>query len=364
MEEKNVYEDMERNNNINNIEIKQSTSKAYVRNILKLMKFIDCSSYDCLITKFNELTKHFEIIDGDKPLYSDNTIKNYCNCIIMVGTWDLCKDVPDKDKIIVNEYHMQIKDKINKKKLDNVKTDAQKENWITTKEFDELIKKMRKHQKSAGGIDNLQDFIIMLLYSGKWIKPLRNDYAGMFFTNEYNANQLYPNINYIKVDISKDLSHNDISHKFTIILNDDKVSKHYGSKSYNINKQSILSTYLTELYIARQEHDDTKKYLLVNPQDNLPMSKNNLTKNIQRITKTWLNKKVSTSAMRHMYISNLDHNKTSNKKLAEIAADMRHSLPTQQQNYKIVEPPQEKLSKSSIKHLLKEEPLENDDGSA
>ncbi len=339
--EQKIYDDMERNNKAKSIVIKDTTAKAYVRNIIKLMKMINANSYLQLVNNFKEIKKKFiEKIDETKPLYSDNTIKNYCNCIVMVSGWDICADkLTDADITDLNEYYLMIKERINQKQLDNVKTEKQEENWISTKEFDDLLKKMRKHIDNSKGAtpEDLQDFVIMLLYSGKWIKPLRNDYAGMFFTNEYNANELYPKQNYIKVDITKDLSNNDTSHKFTIHLNDDKVSKHYGSKIYNINKQSVLSTYLTDLYKHRNESAKESIYLLVNPQDNQPMSKNNLTKNLQRITKTWLNKKVSTSAMRHMYISNLDHNKTSNTKLAKIATEMRHSLPTQQQNYKIVE---------------------------
>ena len=301
---------------------------------------INANSYSALIMDFNKLKQFFFQKENDKPLFSDNTIKNYCNCIVMVSNWDICnQNALIKEMKDINDFYVMIKERINQKKLDNVKTDKQEENWISTKEFDDLIKRMRKHIDNCKGStpEDLQDFVIMLLYSGKWIKPLRNDYAGMFFTNEYNANELYPKQNYIKVDITKDLSNNNLSHKFSIVLNDDKVSKHYGSKTYNINKQSVLSTYMADLYNHRNDSASESIYLLVNPQDNLPMSKNNLTKNLQRISKYWLNKKVSTSALRHMYISNLDHNKTSNKKLAEIATDMRHSLPTQQQNYKIVD---------------------------
>ncbi len=346
--EQKIYDDLERNNKAKNIVIKDTTAKAYVRNIIKLMKMINATSYLELVSNFKDIEFQFHLYREDKddgktyPLYSDNTIKNYCNCIVMVSGWDVCDKPNDVDMNKLNDYYLMVKERINQKQLDNVKTEKQEENWITTKEFDEVIKKMRKHIDSSKGStpEDLQDFVIMLLYSGKWIKPLRNDYAGMFFTTEYNADELYPKQNFIYVDIIHTLEGDEVVgkiYKFTVCLNDDKVSKHYGSRKYNINKQSVLTKYLRDLYIHRNESAKESIYLLVNPQDNQPMSKNNLTKNLQRITKTWLNKKVSTSALRHMYISNLDHNKTSNKKLAEIATDMRHSLPTQQQNYKIVD---------------------------
>lgn len=336
-----IYEDMERNNKIKNIDIKPTTAKAYVRNVIKLLKLINANSYSALITEFHKLTEFFKKEENGKRLYSDNTIKNYINCILMVGSWDLCKDInPDKIEPII-DYYSQTKEKINNKQMDNTKpNDAE---WITTKDFDNILKKMRKQVDNNGTTEQLQDFIIMLLYSGKWIRPLRNDYAGMYFSKIHHEVKDH---NYIWVQENKDTSDNVLDRRFTIVLNDDKVSKHYGAKEYKIAKLTILSNYLDLLYERRGDMVDgftptaatiIKRDFLVNPQDNKPMSKNNLTKNLQRITQTWLNKKVSTSALRHMYISNLDHNKTTNKKLAQIAKDMRHSIKTQQQNYKLVD---------------------------
>jgi len=335
-----INEDMERNNLATQTEIKPSTARAYVRNIIKLLKLINGTSYSSLITEFDKLKDFFSQKQNDKPLFSDNTIKNYLNCILMVRSWDLCKDINSNQVEPIINYYTQVKEKILNNKLDNVKTEKQQEEWINPKEFNTILKKMRKQVDNNGTPEQLQDFVIMLLYSGKWIRPLRNDYAGMYFSHLKKESS-----NYIWVQENKDASDNVIDRRFTIVLNDDKVSKHYGAKEYKIAKLTILSNYLDLLYQQRDNKLDgfidydphCKRDFLVNPQDNNPMSKNNLTKNLQRITQTWLNKKVSTSALRHMYISNLDYNKITNKKLNQIAKDMRHSIKTQQENYKVVD---------------------------
>ncbi len=67
------------------------------------------------------------------------------------------------------------------------------------------------------------------------------------------------------------------------------------------------------------------------------MSKNNLTKYLQNLFYSYLNKKVSSSMLRSIYISNLDFNKLSNKKLTKIAKEMNHNIKSQQLEYKKVE---------------------------
>jgi len=99
-----------------------------------------------------------------------------------------------------------------------------------------------------------------------------------------------------------------------------------------INKSSILNKYLNKLINIRLE--DNKDYLLENTEDNR-LTPNGLTKLLQKIFKTYFDKKISSSDLRHIYISNLSPDLT-NKKLSKIAEDMRHSIETQQKIYKKV----------------------------
>ena len=120
------------------------------------------------------------------------------------------------------------------------------------------------------------------------------------------------------------------------ILNDYKTQRHYGKKKYNIPRRSILNRLLTELYEFRE--DDNVDHFLQNSGINepTPMTKNNLTKYLQKLFSDYLDKKVSTSMLRSIYISNLDFNKLSTGKLKKIASDMTHSFENQQMEYKKV----------------------------
>mgnify|MGYP003667066490 FL=1 len=109
-------------------------------------------------------------------------------------------------------------------------------------------------------------------------------------------------------------------------------------KKYTIPKRSVLNRLLTDLYQFRME--DGVAHFLENPgikKELTSMSKNNLTKYLQNLFNSYLNKKVSSSMLRSIYISNLDFNKLSTGKLKKISNDMTHSFDTQQTDYKKLE---------------------------
>tara|TARA_R110000787_G_scaffold112077_3_gene221011 strand:+ start:1020 stop:1562 length:543 start_codon:yes stop_codon:yes gene_type:complete len=180
---------------------------------------------------------------------------------------------------------------------------------------------MRKNiDKNEIDKNTLQDFILLLLYEGKYIVPLRNNYATLHITEPQES--LLSSENYL---ICKD-------GKNEILINSDKVDKKMGSAKYKINKSSILNKYLNKLLEIRKSED--KDYLLENA-DGERLSCNGLTKLLQKIFKLHFDKKISSSNLRHIFISNLSPNLT-NKKLDSISKSMRHSLTTQQQIYKKV----------------------------
>ena len=149
---------------------------------------------------------------------------------------------------------------------------------------------MRKEvDKDNNNFDLLQQFILLLFYSGKYIKPLKNDYADLELI--YNKDNI-TNKNYILIDNHKK--------KNTLFIHNNKMNVY---KQYNINKGCILNKYLSILLNYRM--DKEQKYLLVNSKNNQKMSKNNLTKYLQRIFSR-LGKKISSSVLRNIYISELD----------------------------------------------------------
>tara|TARA_R100001509_G_scaffold20842_1_gene10852 strand:- start:383 stop:1411 length:1029 start_codon:yes stop_codon:yes gene_type:complete len=279
-----------------------------------------------LINNFSDLKDKLTKKIDKKPIYENNTIKSYLSALNFIKTSPQLEKILKEDSLaLLYEFFGIIKDKIKKATLDNTLSKKEEQNWLSPEELDNIEKKLKKEYKEDKNKDTLQKLILVILYRGKIIRPLRNDYAGMYISNDNDGEG-----NYLFID------EEDHSKKY-FVLNDYKTNQHYGKKKYTIPKRSVLNKLLTDLYEFRVE--DGVAHLLENPgikKELTSMSKNNLTKYLQKIFKTYLNKKVSSSMLRSIYISNLDFNKLSNKKLSKIANDMNHNVKSQQTEYKKV----------------------------
>ena len=310
-------------------EPKSSSVKIYRDQVKKLFQVVndnDNINMDGLaniIVNFDIVKKQ---LDNPKNDYSNATKKNYVNNVLNIIMYITDIDKFYKVKPIkinkireaITTYWEQLIEKVNKQYLENTKVE---EKHIDNKQYQEVLKSFRKTVDK--NLDNkylLQDFVLLLLYEGKYIPPLRNNYATLIITEP--KDDLLSSENYLITNNGKN----------EILINQDKVDKKMGSKTYKINKSSILNKYLNKLIDIRLAED--KDYLLENTDDNR-LSTNGLTKLLQKIFLTHFNKKISSSDLRHIYISNLSPDLT-NKKLDKIAKDMRHSIDTQQKIYKKV----------------------------
>ena len=308
---------------------KPSSIKIYKEQMKKLYSIVNTETAITLdgiakiITNFIDIKK---MLDKSESDYSDNTKKNYINNVLNIILYITDIDKYHKlkpaklDKITqaITEYWQQLVDKVNNKNLENTKDPK---THIESEEFTKVIKNMRKNiDKNEINKSTLQDFILLLLYEGRQIVPLRNNYATLHITQPQDS--LLSSENYL---ICKD-------GKNEILINSDKVDKKMGSATYKINKSSILNKYLNKLIEIRRS--EGKDYLLENA-DGERLSCNGLTKLLQKIFKLHFGKKLSSSNLRHIYISNLSPQLT-NKKLDSISKSMRHSLSTQQNIYKKV----------------------------
>lgn len=311
------------------VEPKPSSIKIYRDQLKKLYQSVNgdipitMEGLAKIITNF-DMVKNY--LDKEQNDFSNATKKNYVNnalnivmYITNIDNYYKVKPIKiNKIREAIQTYWEQLIEKVNKSLLENNKVE---EKHIDNKQFQEVLKKFRKT------IDNnptnkylLQDFVLLLLYEGKYIPPLRNNYATLIITEP--KDDLLTSENYLITNNGKN----------EILINQDKVDKKMGSKTYKINKSSILNKYLNKLINIRLE--EGKDYLLENTEDNR-LSSNGLTKLLQKIFLTHFNKKISSSDLRHIYISNLSPDLT-NKELDKIAKDMRHSLQVQQNIYKKV----------------------------
>ena len=311
-------------------EPKPSSIKIYKEQLKRLYTIVNTETeitmegISKIITNFVHIKK---MLDKSESDYSDNTKKNYINNVLNIILYITDIDKYHKlkpaklNKITdaIFQYWQELVDKVNNKNLENTKDPK---THIESEDFTKVIKEMRKNiDKSAIDKNTLQDFILLLLYQGKNIAPLRNDYATLHIIGPEES--LLSSENYL---INYDNGKNEI------LINSDKVDKKMGSCKYKINKSSILNKYLNKLLDIRKSED--KDYLLENS-ENERLSCNGLTKLLQKIFKLHFGKKLSSSNLRHIYISNLSPELT-NKKLDKIASSMRHSLSTQQNIYKKV----------------------------
>ncbi len=311
------------------VEPKKSSIKIYREQLKKLYKSvngdqnINMNGLAGIIVNF-DMVKNY--LDNQQNDFSDSTKKNYVNNALNIIMYitninDYYKVKPikiNKIRDAIQLYWEQLIKKVNNQYLENKKID---DKHIDIKQFQEVIKKFRKTiDKNLDNKFLLQDFVLLLLYEGRYIPPLRNNYATLTITQP--KDDLLSSENYLITDNGKN----------EILINLDKVDKKMGSKTYKINKNSILNTYLNKLINIRLE--EGKDYLLENTDDNR-LSTNGLTKLLQKIFLTHFNKKISSSDLRHIYISNLSPDLT-NKELTKISEKMRHSLQVQQMIYKKV----------------------------
>jgi hypothetical protein len=185
----------------------------------------------------------------------------------------------------------QYKTEINKQE----KTEEQKENWVNGDELNTIFDTYKKESDllykktnlKTSDLQEIQNYIILCLLSGKFIPPRRSmDYVNMR----------------VKGDIDKEKDNFIDKNKF--VFNSYKTAKTYGKQELSIPKplQAIL-----------------KKWFVINPTDYLLFDTNgNKLTNVkltQRLNKIF-GKKASINAMRHTYLTD------KYKPIAEVQKDM------------------------------------------
>jgi hypothetical protein len=263
--------------------IKESTIKMYVGNLMKLMK------------TFNEDNLNFlKDIDQVKEKLSEKhftTQRNYYNSIIIYL-------MAKKDKKIVEEYN-DIRDELNKKYVDDnssgVISDKQKNNFVELSEINKMIKdisndlsipKLKKKSSISKKEENL--LMVYVILNILIRIPLRNDLSNMILLKktQYNklSNKQKEENNYLVMEKGK----------LNFILNDYKTSKKYKEKVLQIPKdlEKIL-----RMYIKRM---DFKVNDII-----FPLSRNGLSQLLIKTSKKYLNKSISTTMLRKIVASDL-----------------------------------------------------------
>ncbi len=297
--------------------IKEKTIHGYITNIKKISKNLFLTN-EPNIKYFDDFDSIKEYIEDDNNFPSLASKKNMTTSVLV-----LLKAYETTSKDLVNkytEYHKCLCNKQNDNYLDNQKSSKEDANWITLKDIDSKIETLKEFIQSKQGtkrqyVDRIQQYLLLNLYTK--IPPLRNNYASVKVVDKL-PEPLDKNFNYID-KTTKNLT-----------LCRYKSDKFYGVKTIPLKK---------EIFDLIEKWEDTKRhaytnlnhnFLLINTTNLLPMNRNNLTKYLNKI---FYPKKVSTTLLRKIYLSEKFPVTNTYREMEDTAYIMCHEFNTARKVY-------------------------------
>ena len=284
--------------------IKENSLNAYVSNINKVFKEVFNNDID--VKHFNQFKKVHDYAETLTPATRKNII---IAIIILLKAYKTPVRVKNKYQKYFDELALEYENNANKQ----LKSEKDEKNWITKEEIDKRlqdlekqISKMNMDDLSKNDKDIIQQHLVVSLYIGEHIPPMRNDYAGMRISRDDLKLE-----NYINMETKE------------IVLNQYKTDKTYGQKKITI------PPYIYDLMKRWFKYNESG-FLLVNIKAFEPMTKNGLTKYIYKIFKP---RKVSTTILRKVYLSTKYPVIYNRKDMKDDAYVMGHSIDTQQGVY-------------------------------
>jgi len=274
----------------------ESSIKNYTIPIEKVCAAMDGqTSLDCL-DKIRDTKKVLEYLKDFKP----TTKRNYLNALVVMLQVD--KDFEDTDAFkIYSEERDEINLKLKEESSSGEKTQKQKDNWLTPEEYDDILNKYeltlkkkkiftaKSQDLDKGELRLLEEYILLKLYQQI---PSRNDFATLRVVSQREYNKL-------KKSNTKENLLITSREGYYFIINSWKTKKKPEDKR-RINVPISLQK-LLKLLIHKK---NTPEYLFHDTRGK-PLSRNGLSKLFNTIFKKFYpEKKISTSMLRHMYLSN------------------------------------------------------------
>lgn len=270
--------------------LKENSIKTYLVSLKKISKCVgeDHSKFPEDPSFLKDTDKVFECIKSE-PI---TTRKNRLSAIVVY----LKSFEDDKNLKLIDTYSKKMEEDANiyQKQVEKQElTDKQKKNWITMEEFKDLIEtmfdeisKQKLYKKSE--LDNreyseLQNYILLRLYLEY---PFRNDFAESKIINSKTQDD--GKMNYLLVR----------PNSIYFLMNQYKTSKKYGKKVYKLDDK------LSNLIRLLLKHNKSG-YLLTKYNRKDALTKNDLSKLFNRIFLKRTGKKISTSLLRHIRITEM-----------------------------------------------------------
>ena len=284
--------------------LKPNTVDVYIKRLMKLNN-----------GKFNNLKfiRDIDVVMNKMDHLQSNTKESYIAMIISI-----LKKYPIKanDKAR-HQYESILKDPSEyfERKERGVKTDAQQKNWLPKEKMDEYINEAESKGKKASrkrvnittnDYNDVMDWTIVSLYTK--MPPRRNkDYSEMKINSETGN--------------SYDTDTNEL------VFRDYKTDNKFGEQRFSLSKYPEMNKVMKIWMNKRSNNEDG--YLLSSHDGTYSFkSSNSMTR---RLNKIFGGNKVSSTALRSMYLS--DKYKDTNLDMKEDAEMMGHSIGVQQTVY-------------------------------
>jgi hypothetical protein len=280
--------------------LKKSTIDTYITLLERLKKIFKTDNYEFLASP-SEFMKKREIADAHYL-----TQRNMLNAIIVLL---MALNEDNKYELLIKRYG-DLRDALNEK-YDNqqksgVISEKQAENFATSDEIFGMLDRMKKDLKDIDKekvtkkeLQLLQAYTLFSVYARM---PMRNDLAGMNAilkkTYDSYSDEKKKENNYLVVG-SRNLN----KPNFTFILNDYKTNRKYGTLELPIEDKQLKSVLKRFLMINETLYKPTVEAPLFKTSSGKPINRNELSKILLKYSELYLNKKISTTLLRKIFLS-------------------------------------------------------------
>ena len=270
----------------NRSSLSPSSIRTYVSILSNLYKKMDGEGSLDFFRRYTDILKHLE----DK---NNQTRKTSLSALfILTGMREYQSEMQSIMKKVNQEYKEQ---KMNQK---------QKDNWISTEEIKEIQNtlsinaNLMLNKKKILNENVMMEFLLVSFLSGVFLPPRRSlDYSEMKIRNY-----------------------------------DIKTDNYYKGNKFFFNKYKTVKNYGTQsIEVPKQLNDLLKKWIKINERDYMLYSSNGNKINppqITRILNKVFEKKISTSMLRHIYLTDTYKDIPEINKMEKLASEMGHSVST------------------------------------
>ena len=281
--------------------LKESSIKLYITNLKRIYREIECNGRKdiCNFDNLDFLNDYERVMQTleDENL---NTKKN--RLIAIVVSLQATKANPKLIERYTKEM-IELAEQSNEQYKKQQKTDKQKENWVDYEDLvslaNDILKRVKKHniltkdELTRAEYNLLQEMVVLRFYLNF---PLRNDLADVKVISSKDEDNKKDNFLLVTPE------------KISLILNDYKTAKTFGAQEYDIDKKfsKIVRIFLKH---------NTSGYFITKTNRSQPISANGITKLLNRLFMRELDKKISTSMIRHITAT---YDKRNDKTLAEL----------------------------------------------